>query len=546
MPGEPRLLLSRGLAVVPDDGALIVQGSGQRHVFRGRSATTLLPRLFTLLDGSRSRPEIAAELGLSPARLDRPLDLLRERGLLELAAPARRGAAPDHVVDYHSRRLDGSGGHPGTGALLDALAGFAVHVAGPARVSAAVAADLRECGIGDAATGPFTEARAAALAAAERSLVVVVEDRGDPELPARTAALCGPLGLPVLRAAADSAHLEIGPCFLPGFTACPACLARGRADAGWTAQEAADTAAEQTLAGLTTAEVLALASGAPAGPAMVVTRIGLDGWNAERYLVVPHPDCPCDDIGGDGPEPDLGDIQLWAIEHAAPPTLRAGAPARAVQERWRTLQEDRPAYHAHPRRRLPEERLPIRGMFGAGEPPAAPAALDRTLIADLLARVAGLRRGPGESASQRWVPTGGQLGSVELYLVTDSGFPGLPGTVFRYDDLAHALISMRADALPLTAVLADTDLAAEGLDAVLVFTAAHERLTRKYHDFAYRLTHLDAGCATTQLAVVAAAHGLSVRFATRWGEALAETLDLTPDGQYVTAVAGLHRGETCR
>ncbi|MBM7494280.1 SagB-type dehydrogenase family enzyme [Micromonospora luteifusca] len=545
MSGEARFRLSRGLAALPTDESFIVQGSGPRHVFRGRAATALLPRLFPLLDGSRSREEVAAELGFTPARLDRPLALLDQRGLLELATPPCRGAALDHVVDYYSRSLDGTGGHLGTGALLDALAGVAVHVVGPARVAAAVAADLRECGVGAATMGPLTEAGVATLAGAERFLVVVVEEGGDPERLARTATLCAPYAVPVLRAAADRTHLEIGPCFVPALTACPACLRRGRAETGWPRESDPGPAAGETLAGLAATEALNIVSGASRQAPVIMTRIAVDTGDTEQRVLVPSPDCPCADIGGDGPDSDLVDVGLWMTERVVPAALRPGPPPRAVQRWWRQLADERPTYHAHPRRPLPEERLPVRGTFGDGVRRSAPEVLDQALITDVLARVAGRRRGSADGASQRWVPSGGQLGSVELYLVTETGLPGLPGTVFRYDDLAHALISLRADALPLADALAGTDLPPEGLDAVLVFTAAHERVARKYQDFAYRLTHLDSGCATTQLAAVAAAHGLSTGFATRWDEGLAELLDLTPDDQYVTAVAGLHRGGTC-
>ncbi|WFF02777.1 TOMM precursor leader peptide-binding protein [Micromonospora sp. WMMD964] len=557
MSDDVRVRLCRGLAVVPTEESLVVQGSGPRHVFRGRAAGTLLPRLLPLLDGSRDRQEIAAELGLPPERLDRPLALLDQRGLLESAAPPRRGGAPEHVVDYHSRSLDGNGGHPGTGALLDALAVVAVHVVGPAEVTRALAADLRECGVGEVTCGPLTETGVEALSGAERSLVVVVdESRDDPSAVERVAGLCAPHAVPVLRVAADRTHLEIGPFFVPGLTACPGCLRRGRAEAGWpgaatsdaTAGKTAgiaDATAGETLAGLAATEVLGIVSGASLRAATTVTRIDLDAWDTGQHVVVPYPDCPCDDAGGDGPEPDLVDIGLWMTERVVPAALRAGPPSRAVRRKWRELADERPVHHAHPQRGLPTERLPLPGTFGDGVRPAAPGSLHQPLVADLLARVAGRRRGEADGPSQRWVPSGGQLGSVELHLVTETGVADLPGTIFRYDDLNHALIALRADAVPLADALAGTDLPADRLDAALVFTAAHDRVAGKYQDFAYRLTHLDAGCAVTQLAAVATAHGLRTEFATRWDESLAELLDLQTTGRYVTVVAGLHRGETC-
>ncbi|MET9428908.1 nitroreductase family protein [Streptomyces sp. NPDC003036] len=457
------------------------------------------------------------------------------------------------VRDHYSRSLDGNGGHASTPALLDALAATAVHVTGRSAVASAIAVDLRTCGVRAAAAGPLDGVTATALTRTERHLVVVVEDAGDPECPARTAELCGPLGIPVLRVAASSTWFEIGPFFLTGFTACPDCLNKGRVDAGWSSGEPGQPAADVTLAGLVASEVFALLTGATA-PAMIgITRISQDDWTTEQHVVVPRPGCPCDDTGGGGPEPDPVDVHLRAVDHAAPAVLQGGPPPRSARERWAELGRKRPAFHAYPSRTLTGERLRLPGVFGETTAPApgptrasapTPRSPDLALVADLLARTAGRRGSPGDGAWQRWAPTGGQLGSVEIHLLTDAGVPGLPGSVFRYDDVAHALIALRADPMPMASILAGTDLRVDELEAALVFTAAHGRVAAKYRDFAYRLTHLDAGCAATQLDAVARAHGLSVRFATSWDASPAEHLDLTDD-QYVTAIAGLLRGETC-
>nr|WP_239078017.1 nitroreductase family protein [Streptomyces sp. SID9124] len=296
--------------------------------------------------------------------------------------------------------------------------------------------------------------------------------------------------------------------------------------------------------GLVTAEAFALLAGAPAQPLTVLGITAADGRRTEQFLCAPRPACPCDDSGGGGPHPDLVDIQLRATEHSGPASLPTGLPSSALRRLAARLVHERPPFHAHPRHPLPSCLPTVTGTFG--DAPRATAAPDRDAFAGLLARTAGLRPDPGGNPWQRWTPTGGQLASVELYLATRPGALGLPGTLFRYDDLRHALMPVRADNTGIEEILTGTDLAPAGLDAVLVFTAAHRRLAAKYRDFAYRLAHLDAGCATTQLAAAAAGQGLGVRFATRWDESLADLLDLAPDDRYVTAVAGLHRGETCR
>jgi SagB-type dehydrogenase family enzyme len=350
----------------------------------------------------------------------------------------------------------------------------------------------------------------------------------------------------VLRAATAAGAVEIGPRFLPGHTACSDCFRHGRTDAGLPAPSPPHTAAGLLLAGLATAEAFALLSGAPAQAAPSLRVTSPDGRRDEQFLCVPRPECGCDDTGGGGPQPDLVDIQLGVSEHSAPDSLPTGTPSAVLRQQAMLLVAERPPFHAHPRHPLPPGPAAVSAVFGDAPPPRALLAPGVDVLASLLARTAGLRPDPGGNPWQRWAPTGGQLASVELYLATRPGVPRLPGTLFRYDDLRHALMPLRTDTPGLGEVLAGTDLPPDGLDAVLVLTAAHRRVAAKYRDFAYRLTHLDAGCAATQLAAAASGHGLGVRFATRWDESLAEMLDLTPGDQYVTAVAGLHRGETCR
>ncbi|GAA3849147.1 hypothetical protein [Streptomyces sedi] len=550
MSGDPVPPLCRGLVVLPVGERLVVRAADRRHVFRGRAATTLLPRLLPLLDGTRSVAALADASGVPERHVDRVLEALRDRSLLDLVPAAADASVPDPVLDHHAGSLDGNGGHPGTGALLGALAEVAVRVVGPPSLAPRIAADLRESGLLRALAGPVDRPALAALREASRALAVVVEDPADPELTERVVARCGPLGVPVLRAAAYPESVEIGPRFLPGHAACPACLRRARAAAGRAPDAGGDPVADELLVGLVGAEALALAAGAAAERAMAVTTVDLATFTIERHLAVPEPDCPCDDIGGAGTEPDLVDVQLWAATPAAGPALRPGTPTRAFRRLARELTGERPAYHNRPRRLFPTAELPLpAGAFGA-ERPEGGARLDGTVLADLLMRAAGRRQAPGDPPGPRWTPSGGNLGSVELYLATAGtsatfGLPELPGTLFRYDDLGHALVALRAEGVPLSVPLAETDLPAEGTEALLVCVAAHARVALKYQGFAHGLCHLDAGCATTQIAAVAGARGLGLRFASHWTEGLAELLDLIPDRQYVTAVAGLRGGEPC-
>ncbi|MFI6599166.1 nitroreductase family protein [Nonomuraea sp. NPDC050536] len=531
MAAEPTIRpvrLCLGLVVVRAGEQLVVEGARYRHVFRGAAATEVLPRLLPLLDGSHDDGELCELSGLSPPQLRQVLTLLGNRGLLDEAeTPAGGGTASEEVVAYLSRTVGARGDYSGSGRLLGVLAGAAVALHGDERITSKIAHDLLACGVGSVSADPLPPH-------ASPTLAVVVDGADDPTTFRQTVASYGPLDVPVLRVAADAGHVEIGPCFFPGVTACPACLARGREEMGWEAPSG--VVPVEALAGWAAAEALAIAGRLPElSSVRSVTRVSLQDWTSAKYLVVPYADCrDC------GPAANLADAYEW--EMRPPPFCLMPDDDRPPVEMapLTDLMTQRPGFTTHPRLALPEVSEPVDGIF-CHPVPADGTPLDEKLLADLLARVAGLRRGPSAGRLQRWVPSGGNLASVEAYVVVEDGVAGLPGTVFRYSDLTHELIAVRPERVRHSRILEGTGLAAGNWAAVLVLVAARGRLGSKYGQFASRLALLDAGCATTQLAAVAQARGLGVEFAAQWGERLAEVLRLVADDQFVTAVAGIRR-----
>jgi hypothetical protein len=111
--------------------------------------------------------------------------------------------------------------------------------------------------------------------------------------------------------------------------------------------------------------------------------------------------------------------------------------------------------------------------------------------------------------------------------------------MYKYDDIGHQMISIRKEPVPLARALAGTDLEPSCLDFALIMTGAVERLRQKYENFSLRLAHLDAGCAAVQLVALATAYGLTVSFASWWDHGLPDLLELNPELELVTAVAGI-------
>ncbi len=124
---------------------VVVTGTPTRQLFRGASATTLLPGLLEALDGRRGHRRAGADAsGSARARCFKALSLLWACGVVEEAAPEDVDLpdVPAAVADLLSRlgRLHGS--QRGLGARRAAAGELTVEVAGDPALAAAVADEL--------------------------------------------------------------------------------------------------------------------------------------------------------------------------------------------------------------------------------------------------------------------------------------------------------------------------------------------------------------------------------------------------------------------
>lgn len=235
----------------------------------------------------------------------------------------------------------------------------------------------------------------------------------------------------------------------------------------------------------------------------------------------------------------MAGIYEWEVQVPPASVYPPGAQSALDREELRELATRRPWFSASPAHPLPGEgeAWPSPSREGA-EGVTSAARLGIVELARILARVAG-RRAPGHPSDlSRWAPNGGNLASAGLYAITAGAeFGEAAERLTFYDDTDHRLIEARAGRVPPSQVLAETGLTATGPAAVLVFVGQVARIARKYGSFGYRLAHLDAGVAATQLLAVAQELGLTVTFAPAWSDGLAEFLELQPGQEYITALA---------
>lgn len=549
-----------GLALLVEADRVLVAGGLRRHMFTGRDACRVVADLVPLLDGRRTAAEASMTSGMTQAAAQQAISIFRSLGLVEYAdRPFQDGTERASHASVFLSRAAHAGTYRNSQDARDALATTAVVVLAGAPIAEALRADLLSCGIGSVviANAEDTAATDAAIAAATRSphrLVVGVEDPQNRAALSRTEAACRELAVPLLRAARVGTTAELGPLFFGGSTACYQCFNRDHAEylgdqSGGPdfLDDANSRPLDEALAAMIGEEALAVLGHirTPHSYRAVVLVSLTDYWD-ERMTVLPWPDCPaCGALSPGENEADVAGIYEWEVQAPPASLFPPGVQAALARPDLKELATRRPTFPASPAHSLPDEAEACPPTSQDGRPEVtSPARLGTAQLARILARVGG-RRAPGHPSDlRRWAPTGGNLASVGLYAITaGSGFGETAERLTVYDDIEHRLIEVRAGRVSLSQVLAETGLTATEPAAVLVFVAHVARIARKYTNFGYRLAHLDAGVAATQLMAVAQELELTVVFAPTWSDGLAEFLELLPDQEYITALAVLRPQE---
>ncbi|GAA2850432.1 hypothetical protein Acy02nite_33690 [Actinoplanes cyaneus] len=503
-----RPCLAAGLVQVPlVDGVAFVGTGNRQTVLRGRSAVQLVPRLLPYLDGTRTVAELAEALPRVPLKsLHGCVSLLYVSGLLQDGPVGEVvEVIPPEVAGYLGRNLDTTRVNRSRNEACERLARTRVLVAGAGPLAATLRAELAGAGA-DAHPWAGEELTAG-------DFLVAVDD-GDAAAMAKVDAACREAGVSWLRTAAGANTAEVGPLFDARYTCCHDCFARNRSGPAGVPSPARAAA----WVALAVTETVHLLSRVGQTPSMqVCTVYDLNEWSQLAVGAFRRPGCP---------------VCLPADPNAAtqtPPVAHRYEQAVAFPAReWLNPKEHqahyRPANHALQRYNKEFKAAP-RLALGDGS------------LSDLLRRTAGLRdlgdNGlPGQIS--RWAPTGGNLGSVQAYLLA-SGVEGLDPGWYFYQRADHSLGRVRAASAGACPELEET-----GPSALLVLTGALAVVGAKYFDFAYRILGLDAGCALAQLSAVAATHGITSRFATRWDDtAIHDALRTDPDTEPVTAVIAL-------
>jgi bacteriocin biosynthesis cyclodehydratase domain-containing protein len=394
-------------------------------------------------------------------------------------------------------------------------------------------------------------------------LVVVLEGNEEPDILNRLDDQCAALGVRWLRAKLDVERLtaELGPYFERGETACYRCFRNGdfqARDVESRRQRARSREPDELMrrawADIVASEAIYLLS--RIGP--IVTRgtvvpYDLQTWEAQRLPVCRLAGCaPCrgDDVDNHtGPAP----VAL-AYEDAVGFPSRHLVDPKAHQIHYHAHNLEL-AYQSKHYRSAPQFRLPAPSTLPLPTADAIACLVDRSVehpthpltvarLATLLMFAAGLRSHASSSDGKlrRWSPTGGNLGSVEAYVVVKA-VDGLESGLYFYQADENTLAFLRGMEMSEAAVfIAKAAPDAGDSGALIVLTAAYHRVAQKYGPFGYRVVHLDAGVAIAQLTAVGCGMGLKLALADCRNDFIEEEFELIPTGEMVTAAIHVYGG----
>jgi len=557
MRAEARLVFPREYVIAPSGGDVLVIGGSQLHALKG-AASGFVPELAASLDGTRTREQVAANLAHRSSReIDDGIRVLLNLRLLEETTDGAPALADDGALGYCRRYRSFQGAsHSGREALARFQAARVSIIdasAGGTRAHALSDLLLR-CGARQVEVHDATS-----VLRVSPSLVIFLSFSGARPGAARELdAAAFQAGVPWLRIVVDSGmgFADIGPLFRGGRTPCFECFNRlhGAPAAAHTINSALP---DEFWLGLAAAEAFDILASIGAAPSCcgLSRYLGLDTPLARRLTLSRMPGCPrC--RTAKGPLEAVGSWPGAALifeDAVAQEVIGSGEPRPSGPAAGSRLDTVLGRGGQNPKEFLASERRWLDGTVPQiaarllGAPEGSSIRQSRLLDAEVIGAMAMLTAGQRKKAepsqqTERWAATGGNLGSIELYVLIREAAGLAPGLYF-YQTADHSLARIdRRCPMDIAALLgaASPEFAACGPAALFIATGAYHRVAPKYGAFGYRLLHLDAGTALSQLRLAASGLGFATGVATRWADNdLESALALTPFAEQVTGVVGL-------
>ena len=510
------------VVLIPVDEGLLVEGGRETEVLTGVHAISLLPTLIPLIDGRRTVREIISCLPITAAQQARNvlIQLLEWRVLIHASGVHERRTGRNASVAF-AYKADPKYSALTTDSTLNRTV-VTVCDDSSAVFGSSVGNLLRENGFDTVQTLQWHEL-GKTLIPDDAFLLSIVDSGTPPEAGSQHYAFLKRTELPFMRIAMHYGEVwcEVGPVFWPDTNLCRACLAERLPEHVPSSRIAVDEKQHWSWAGVVASVVtLDLIRQTPSTPRY--SRY-ISSRMRERTLVWPFAAQCLHDPGASIPlrplsvryETTLFETQSSASSMDDPLSgvTIMPSPKLLLNSPWFPL----PSVNVSLDQRVTDS------LLFEGRPARAAVSLEN--LASLLALSVGCRNGPEGSTMRRWAPTGGNLGSPEAYVIAREAIGDIDPGVYLYSPEKHQLGRLTQpsqDDVEKSIATIRTNAS-----VVVAIVGACQRLYRKYGSFAYKLAHLDAGVASSQLLMLAHALKVPIEPSAWWHTlALSRTLRL--------------------
>jgi SagB-type dehydrogenase family enzyme len=565
LPQQPRFLSE--LVVVPLKDGILVDGSEQQHVFKGPAGQTLLPRLISLMDGSRTLIQLEVAFpDIHPRQIRAAISLLFNYGLVEEGTSEKNIPSGSNLETlgflrrYNSTKRANSSGQEAYD-RLSASRVIIFHRGETLQQAEVLKSLLERTGI-SSVTALARESLGLLCHVADvlkQTLVVSLSfGEKDCEWHKELDDWCAEHRLSWLRAVVDHAkgYMDLGPLFKRPESPCYLCFqevhSRTSSRNKETFEQGSSSNSDFWIALIAVDITYLLARIGDSDPERDFKRYELNSWQSRALSCVRLPGCPnCRPLAGTC---NYGHVDSAIVfEDYVGLRSRPLFSYRARQDQSRkgealSKQAKRlpNCKHLALKREMPKLDRGTLDMCRNGLTDSVHRIrLDE--LATILLTTAGIRGfGTGNGNVNRWGATAGNLGSVELFVLVRE-VEGLPAGLYFYEPHEHSIarFQMRQGALKAEDFIRGVmpTGSREMPAALIVFTGAFHRVAQKYGAFGYRLVNLDAGAALSQLHLVARTLNIRTQTITRWAdESLEDQLNLRPFAEQVTAIAALFGG----
>lgn len=508
IPVKPRV--RRGLVTYFESDRVIIEGGPKRQVLGGASATSLLPKMFGLLNGEKTHSEIAEQLQVTEDVVFKVTSLLWTSGIVEEGPPeaARQHIFDEKLADFLSRAGDSTGTNRSWEDAIERLAEVRIEIFGSTKLADSISSELED---------PIKWKFGAGHSPSEDTTLVLLLLEEDSTEHQPLVDWCWENDLPLLRLKLSGRKAILGPYVNSRFGPCLACLTLEENPEPISKSEADF----QLAASLFVREIISLLS-----RAVTVTlpahwkRIDLDSLAASNLSGVSRPGCPRCSAARGAMSSTVSAASSYEASVAMPPKQYADLKAHQMHYKPSNLalQQKFKSWPVARKIHLPEPALDLLKQKRLFDTPADVSVGNLSI---LLKTMAGIRF-ITEDRVQRWTAAGGNIGSVTAYLI-----------IRDVPDLAPGCYAYVAESHSLAFLSALDESVASGPSASLILAGNYLKVASKYSAFALRIVLLDAGCAVGTGLQVSNTIGLKFRVQSRWddedlGRALGLDLDLEP------------------